>query len=84
MTLSEEFLSKKKKNRKLSEEFLEKHNRTDPFLKDDEEKIVKKDKEDTNSWFKKSELYNDDKGNVVTDTIGTAGATIGDAGTNLL
>lgn len=86
MSLSEEYLEKRKKKKTLSEQYLEKNKITDPFLKDEEEdkkiSIKEDDQKWYEGWFKKSELYDDDKGNKFTDTIGTVGATVGDVGVN--
>ena len=53
-------------------------------LEKENKKAEASKKEEKDTWFKKSELYDDDKGNVLTDTIGTVGATVGDAGTNIV
>ena len=48
-------------------------------------KTIKEDEEeDTNKWFKKSNAYDDDKGNWLTDTAVTIGSTLGDVGVNLV
>lgn len=47
-------------------------------------KSTENEEEQESTWFKKSELYNDDEGNIVTDTLGTIGATAGDVGVNLI
>lgn len=48
-----------------------------------ENKKITIEEENENTWFKGSDLYKDNKGNVVTDTLGTIGATVGDIGLGL-
>ena len=72
---------KKKNGESLADQII---NRTYKPKTTTSSKTIKKEEEKKDTWFKKSELYDDDKGNAFTDTVGTVGATVGDVGINLV